>query len=300
MAEQIRQILVASDLSPRANRALSRGWRIAAQHDAVLSVLHIVEPVDGPGVPSAAWERLAKTPQEAVQVLRQEAQSELRRQLERNQAPGPASVDIRTRVGDPLTQILDEVRERSIELVVIGAHGRHLMRDRLLGTLAEKIVGNGACPVLVVRTKPAYRYQRVLVPVDFSDTSRKALELVHRLAPRERLLIMHADAAAPDDGSVAHNEANHHLPATAQEREHIYEQKLRRFADAAGLDPGAVDFLLCRGDADTTIVRAATDLPADLIAIGTRSARGIGHLMIGSVAMHTLREARCDVLAVPP
>ena len=64
-------------------------------------------------------------------------------------------MDILTRVGDPLPQILGELCDRSTDLAVLGAHGRHVMRDRLLGTMAESVVRSAACPVLVVRTMPA-------------------------------------------------------------------------------------------------------------------------------------------------
>lgn len=39
---------------------------------------------------------------------------------------------------------------------------------------------------------------------------------------------------------------------------------------------------------------------ADLMAIGTRGRSGVEHMLLGSVAEHVLREARCDVLTVPP
>ncbi|HSH29793.1 MAG TPA: universal stress protein [Thiohalobacter sp.] len=66
MGGHFREILVASDLSPGTDRALPRGWWIAAQHEAALAALHVVEAVAGPGMPGSAWERPAKTPQEAV------------------------------------------------------------------------------------------------------------------------------------------------------------------------------------------------------------------------------------------
>lgn len=300
MIDYFRQILVPSDLSPGADRALSRAWQIAAQHNAVLTALHVVEPVGGPGVPRAAWERLAKTPEVAEQALRHEAEAALRRQLGHNQTPRPSSVDILTRVGDPLPQILEEVRERSTDLVVLGAHGRHSMRDRLLGTMAESVVRCAACSVLVVRIKPAYRYKRVLVPVDFSDVSRKALMLARRLAPVAKLLVMHAYEYRSEDRLHADGTTNDQWRAIRQERELKLGQELRSFVGTAGLDSDAVTPVIRYGNPSITIVRATIDLAADLIAIGTSNIDGMGSLLLGSIARHTLREARCDVLAVHP
>lgn len=300
MGDYFRQILVASDLSSRADRALTRAWQIAAQHGAVLTVLHVVEPVGGSGVPHAAWERLAKTPEAAEQKLQHEAQAVLRRQLDRNRTPRPSSVDIRTRVGDPLPQILDKLRDRSTDLAVLGAHGRHFMRDRLLGTMAESMAHSAACPVLVVRTKPTYPYRRVLVPVDFSEASQKALVLVHRLMPGAKLLIMHTYEAGSEEWLPADGATNDQLRSLRQEHELALGQKLRGFVGTAGLDPDAVTPIVRYGNPGITIVRAATDLPADLIAIGTHNVNSLGHLLLGSVATQALREAQCDVLAVHP
>jgi nucleotide-binding universal stress UspA family protein len=298
MADYYRQILVASDLSPRADRALSRAWQIAAQHAAALTVLHVVEPVGGADVPRTAWDRLAKTPEQAEQLLRQEAEVALRDQLDRMHNPRPSAVDVLTRVGDTLPKILDEMREQAADLVVLGAHGRHSMRDRLLGTLAENVVRSSACPVLVVRTKSAYRYRQVLVPVDFSDASRKALELARQLAPGAKLRIMHVDNAGVENLSQADGAARDQAQAEQEERMSGLGQRLRSFVEAAGLDPDTETLTVRHGSPDTLIVRTATDLPADLIVIGTRNVVGVSHLLLGSVATHTLREARCDVLAV--
>lgn len=298
MVDFFKRVLVTSDLSPRADRALSRAWQVAAQHAIALTVLHVVEPVGGADVPRAAWEHLAKTPEQAEQILRQEAEVALRDQLDRMQNPRPSAVDVLTRVGDPLPKILGEVREHATDLVVLGAHGRHFMRDRLLGTLAENVVRSTACPVLVVRTKSAYRYRHVLVPVDFSDASRKALELARQLAPDAKLLVMHVDEAGVENRSPADSATRDQLQAGQEERISGLGQRLRSFVEGAGLDPDAATLSVRHGNPDTLIVRTATDLPADLIVIGTRNVVGVSHLLLGSVATHTLREARCDVLAV--
>ncbi len=111
---------------------------------------------------------------------------------------------------------------------------------------------------------------------------------------------MHAYEAGSEDWLPADGAMNDQLRTLRQEHELTLGQKLRDFVGTAGLDPDAVTPIVRYGNPGITIVRAATDLPADLIAIGTHNVNGLGHLLLGSVAAQALREARCDVLAVHP
>jgi nucleotide-binding universal stress UspA family protein len=50
--------------------------------------------------------------------------------------------------------------------------------------------------------------------------------------------------------------------------------------------------------ASTAIVEEASQLPADLIVIGTRGLTGLDHLLLGSTAERVLRLAHCPVVTV--
>ena len=53
--------------------------------------------------------------------------------------------------GKPFVEILRFAKEYEIDLVVIGTHGRGMAAHLLLGSVAEKVVRKGFCPVLTVR-----------------------------------------------------------------------------------------------------------------------------------------------------
>src|SRR4030066_2328266 len=72
------------------------------------------------------------------------------------------------------------------------SHGRGELKDWLLGTTAERVVRKGDRPVLVVKRPPEGPYRHVLVAVDFSDTSHRALALAAHLAPGAHLTLLHA------------------------------------------------------------------------------------------------------------
>ena len=66
-------------------------------------------------------------------------------------ADGGLRLSPRTRNGDPRTVILQEVKRRHADLVVVGSHGRSGLARTLLGTVAEGVIKSAPCDVLVVR-----------------------------------------------------------------------------------------------------------------------------------------------------
>jgi nucleotide-binding universal stress UspA family protein len=64
--------------------------------------------------------------------------------------------------------------------MVIGTHGHGGFQHLVLGSVAEKVLRQAACPVLTVpprtRATSTLPFKRILCPVDFSDSSRSALD----------------------------------------------------------------------------------------------------------------------------
>jgi nucleotide-binding universal stress UspA family protein len=55
------------------------------------------------------------------------------------------------RTGSPATEIVRYAKDRNIELIVMGTHGRGLVAHAVMGSVAEKVVRTAPCPVLTVR-----------------------------------------------------------------------------------------------------------------------------------------------------
>jgi nucleotide-binding universal stress UspA family protein len=140
--------------------------------------------------------------------------------------------------------------------------------------------------------------RRVLCPVDLSDCSQHALDHAAAIARwyESAVTVLHVFttpvAAVPVPGWAGP------VPA-ALDREHVLAQ-LSAVVSAAGR-PGVSTALMSRdGDAVREILAAATELPADLLVIGTHGRSGFERLVLGSVAEKVLRRAACPVLSVPP
>ena len=138
-------------------------------------------------------------------------------------------------------------------------------------------------------------FSRVLVPMDFSDHSDRALEYATALAggtgaSLHLLNVVEPVAAVSGEMYISMPELTDNLAAEALRR--LREHK-------EGIPPGlAVTVDVAVGLAAVTIAQAATDQKCDLIVMGTHGRTGLAHLFMGSVAERVTRLAPCPVLTV--
>jgi len=142
-------------------------------------------------------------------------------------------------------------------------------------------------------------FRRILVPVDFSPSSERALEVGCTLAcqfhAELHLLYVREDFhyVFPEPGMPAYGTGEFLSRQNA-----IAAAKL----DALPLDPCCSAIHVSRSERDGTpyaeIVNYATQENIDLIVMGTHGRSGLSHLVLGSVAEHVVRLAPCPVLTV--
>ena len=146
------------------------------------------------------------------------------------------------------------------------------------------------------RTVPAIG--RILVPIDFSDWSRAAVERAVALAGPTRaeitavfVLPCASPAGNEATGSCADEADDNMMSAMAEDVEEFL-----RPARTAGLP---VRVSVKRGDTVTSILDLARESDADVIVMGTHGRSGVKRWVLGSVTDGVLRKAPCPVLAVP-
>ena len=279
----LKRLLVATDLSSRAEKAIARAVQLAEEHSGTLSILHILTGASG---------HETERPQIASRI-----EKDLRRKLEALSLKRTVLASVRVLSGTPFVEIIRQGREEAADLIVVGAHGKDFMKDLLLGTTAEKIVRKGDRSVLVVKQAAQSSYRRVLVGVDFSDNSRHALELALRLAPRAEFHALHVyagvegmlrRAGVTDSGIVRYQRE---VAKDARQQMELFIRSIDRRRKPIRRE-------VWNGRAGREITTIARRQRADLVAVGTAGRTGIPYILLGSVAEHVMREAQCDVLAV--
>jgi nucleotide-binding universal stress UspA family protein len=282
----LRRLLVGTDLSSRADRALRRGALIAAASGAELLLVHAVDD---------------DQPRSLVEIERREATALLRDQVaglaELSALPTTALIE----EGDPFEAVLRVADERDADLVVLGEHRRRPLRDIFAGTTIERVMRYGHRPVLMVNQPVAGRYRHVLAATDLSGHSARALQAAATLGflDEAALTIVHA-FEPPGLGALALADAP---PATiaAHEAESAREASsgLARFVSALGL-PRRPEQRVLAGRPAPVIKDLVERLRPDLLVVGTAGAGFLRRAVLGSVAADVLAAVRCDALAVPP
>ena len=141
------KILVSIDLSTHTEKVVTKAEEIAKIISAKLWLLHIVEPEPdfvGWGVgPQSVRDSLSKKFHEEHRQI-QEIADRLRKE----------GLDASALLvqGSTVDTILEEATKLSVDMIVVGSHGRGAMYKLLVGSVSEGILHGAECPILIVPT----------------------------------------------------------------------------------------------------------------------------------------------------
>lgn len=292
----IKRILVATDFSECARRAVEYGMCIARAWSAHVDLLYVIEVLSGLGFDAPFVDPL-------LERRRKEATGALDELATRVTQAG-LDVDRHLREGIPSEQIGQAALEQGADLVVVGTHGRTGLDHIMLGSTAERVIKQAPCPVLTVRVAPIHGekdvdappcIRHVLVPVDFSSPSLDALEYAIQIVDRfgAGLTLVHVLEPIYYDLELGLGR----IEQEVQKRTH-WEAQLDGLAQVVrerGLPAGSV---VLGGIPSESIMTYARGQGCDVIVMGTHGRRGLTRLRYGSVAESVLRQAPCPVLTV--
>lgn len=144
---KISNILVATDFSPSAERAVATAADYARHFQAQLIVLHayrvdipVASPLTGGGyvLPDGFFEQLAK-----------EARLRVEKVASQVAASGVSAIGVAID-RHPTTAIIEEAKARKVDLIVMGTRGLTGIKHLALGSVADRVVRTAPCPVLTV------------------------------------------------------------------------------------------------------------------------------------------------------
>ncbi len=142
----IRKILVPTDFSENARHALRYGCSFAREYKAELVILHVVEDI----AVSYASDLFPVPMAHVFQELSGYAKTELQKLVEGVKAKGLHGREVVAQ-GRPSSEILRFAKEETIDLIVLGTHGKGVLDQALFGATTERVVRNAPSPVLTVR-----------------------------------------------------------------------------------------------------------------------------------------------------
>ncbi|MEQ9447929.1 MAG: universal stress protein, partial [Rhodospirillaceae bacterium] len=157
---QVKRLLVATDLSERSDRAFDRAIRMARKFQAKLTVLHVVEGDLPPLIAEAQAEASLRNLEEQLASISDAADLE---------------VDLSVVFGKDWSEILKQAEAARSDLIILGLHREVGLDGLFRGTTVERVIRKGDRPVLVVKDRAVRDYRNVVVGMDFSLNSRRAI-----------------------------------------------------------------------------------------------------------------------------
>lgn len=286
-----KSILATTDLSGHAREAVLRAGRIARDTGAALHIVHVLQ--------LAALDRVLhhlSGPPAGLRTLVEDAArfalEELAHALARDYGVAPV---LRCVEGDLLQEIERASDASAADLVVFGARGASVARHLLLGSTAERLLAQSSRPMLVVRIPAEVTYRRVLVPVDFSETSLSALARAQALAPAGSIYALHAYEAPFEDklrlAGLEDRDLREHVRATAQK---AGDAAARLVAQAASAP--RIETLLLHGHPVSLALDQQEELDCQLVVVGQGSGSRLDDFLFGSLSRRVLAQCTTDVL----
>lgn len=159
MIPEIRKILCATDLSETARHAYGYTASLANRYGAGVTILHVLEETSPYKdslvvniIGEERWKKLRESnEQQAVEMMK----SRLREFCEKASAELPAcpfiTDNVVVKIGHPVEEIVRMAEEEDFDLVVMGAHGRGLLEDAMMGSTSRRVLRRCKKPVLVIR-----------------------------------------------------------------------------------------------------------------------------------------------------
>lgn len=287
-------VLAAIDFGDSSLEGLRQARALAHAVGGNLAVCHVL-----PGVPDVSALFPERRPENGAELTAEEQAARRALVARARDKLGLELSEVFVERGPVYAEIVRRAEAWGASYIVLGSHGRTGLARAVLGSVAERVVRHAHCSVLVAR--PVQKPGVVLAATDLSDASMPAVTEGAAAAKRlgARLVVVSsiewADAISISAGNLIG--VTSPAPTVELKREvaaalqSTLEQSLARL----GVQ-GEVRAL--EGSPATEIVRAAEELDAELVVVGTHGRTGLLRLALGSVAERVIRSAHASVLAV--
>lgn len=199
-------------------------------------------------------------------------------------------------IGEPHKEIVDIATENNVSGIVMDGSGKSVVERIFIGSTMEKVIQSSVKPVLSVRTGKEESFNKIMVPVDFSVSSSRAMDNAIKMARiyQSKIEVIHILDDIPSSIFTGVEERNKAI----QEKEEEAKEQMENFLKPFELSNIEYNTSFLIGKPASEIVEQAREKNVDLIIMGSRGESVFHAFFLGSVATKVLRSAMCSVLLV--
>jgi len=284
-ASRVSPVIIATDGREQSDAALIAG-RFFAEDKQSIRVASVLAPM-----PTVANDAAAPISPDVDAARRADLKRAVQVQMSRAWG-SDGFMDVELYEGDPATLVARLASEANGSMIVAGL-GRHRVIDRLFGNeTALRLVRVSTVPVLAVANGLTQAPRRIVVAIDYSETSLRAARLALEVAASSATIYL--AHVAPRDSTLY--DWNGWGSSYKQDAGDALQKIREQLRVPAGM---VLQRVVLQGDPATELLAFATSVNADLIATGSHGHGFVTRMLIGSVTTRILRCATCSVLTVP-
>jgi nucleotide-binding universal stress UspA family protein len=277
MTHTLKRILVATDMSPRSDRAVERALQLGRTMSLPVDVLLILDNA---------------LPEDLLAPLHSKTEAQLEALCSR--WAGGATYSVSVQAGDPTEEILKAAAPCETTLLVMGPHRPRPFLDGLRETTMQRVVRRTSAPVLLATIPVTGDYDSQLSLLDYSDVSTGALLLGASLAPGAEITGAHAihipyAGMLETTGSVQ-MDLQAAFAKDAEEQDRIWREE----TDLP--DTLAPKTRLVQSPPLGLVHEMTKGSKFDLVTAGAHGRVGAARSYLGSIALDLMRDPPCDVL----
>ncbi|MGQ9646890.1 MAG: universal stress protein [Thermodesulfobacteriota bacterium] len=279
--KQLEKILVATDFEQASEDALRMSLVFAKQFDSEITLIHVIpEMKDYP----IARDQIRKKVTDRLKHMEMDVKRR-----------GITSVETVARFGIPFERIMEHADDLDVNLIVVGSGGKE--KRYPLGVTAERVVIAANKPVLVVKRGARAFIRRILCPVDFSETSRRALKNGIHLS---KIFQAHLTVLTVFEPLLSSYFGIGRTPGESKEKALVrrQQQEFDRFLRGFHLNHLDWKQVIRRGKPHQEILGAIDETKSDLLLMGSMGKTGLSRMLMGSTTERVVREMPCSVITL--
>ncbi|ALJ05970.1 universal stress protein UspA [Pseudalgibacter alginicilyticus] len=270
----MKKLLVPTDFSPQAEKALKVAAQLARKHHCEIHLLHILE------LPMNKIDPLSSHNELPEAVFFMKLAHQRFKELIAKDYLQDLTVFEHVEFHEIFKGIFQACKKNTIDLIVMGSHGSNGLKEMLIGSNTEKVVRTSETPVLVIKNEHTiFKANNFVFASDFKDESKipfeKALKFAEKFESKMFLLMV--------------NTPNKFMTtADAQERMDNFTKNLDfknyslNIYNDETIEQGIMNF--------------SQSIKADLIGVSTHGRQGISHFFNGSISEDLVNHAKRPVI----
>ena len=277
----MKKVLISTDFSPPAQKLFNCIEEFKAMGLEEIVLVHVVDIRLGEGLSVS---------------LKHEAEDKLK-DIETNLTEIGFKVKLYTPIGFAASEIINIAKQEKVDLILIGSKGKGVIKKVFIGSTTFDVIRLTETPVLIEKytrdEENQYinvcinKFQKVLLPIDFSDCSHIIVDEAKKLAGITKEIVLLT--------VIEQGESQQEIDESKEEYKKLMVEIADQFKEL-GIE---AKLLVEEGIPSQRIVEIAEDEMVNSIIMGTRGKGIIKTLLLGSTSDAVARLSKRPVVLIP-